>query len=217
MKLCDIVDVDDIKELIRRSFDLGIFGKKNEGKGLVMSTLGCLQHYYNGAIVFSNYKLNYPHVFLRSVDDIRLIYKYPKHIRKIALFDDFERSVLSRLSHSKLNITISDLLLDFGKINCSIYVDLKRSMALDLSIRESLNQFWFVSRRLSYKSCDPDVNEIMNKYLNFQNIYVCRYDEDLNELNSITFNNLHLLGCLYNTQEIISGLTPFKGGDGGNF
>ena len=184
----------------RQSYDIGIFGKKGCGKTILLSFIGFLKK-KQGFIVFSNYPLKYNHIIINDLKDFNKIYEYDKNVQKVFLGDDFEKWFHSRLSKSKLNVEINDILLDWGKMNCSLIYTAKRSMAIDIGLRDSTCEFWFPELK-------PIINNnILYDYLNFLKIIITRYDENLESLPQITIKGLQYLSQLYDTQQIVNPIT----------
>lgn len=131
--------------------------------------------------------------------DLNKIYNYDVNTKKIFLGDDFERWFSSKTAKSKINKELNDILLDWGKINCSIYYTAKRSMAILIDLRENTSEFWFPELYLTYESKDEKINNQLKNYLNFLEINVTRYDENIEELPSLTFTNLQNYVYLFDT------------------
>lgn len=190
--------------IIRNSYDIGIFGKKSAGKTLYMSYLGYLNYKLFDSIVFSNYWVNFPHVFVDNIEDLNKIYDYPIEKRKVFLGDDFERWFNSRTSMQKINKELTEILLDWGKINCSLIYTVKRLFAIDISLRAGTCEYCFPQLEVKYSSDSVELNGIMSNYLDFLQLRVIRYDEDYNELPDLLVSNLVDIGRLYRTTEQVT-------------
>lgn len=200
-----------LTRLLRTSRDVSVAGKKGVGKTQILSLVGFLYWILNDAVVFSNYdSLIYPHVYIPSIEMAYKIFQYPKEVPKIFLGDDFERWAFSRMSNNAQNIEfLNDILLDWGKWNCSLYHSAKRQKAIDIGLRESDCEFWelelkplFVSNTGDPKQ-DSKNNEIMRQYLNFLYIKINRFDEYLNPMIPIKVKNLENICKLYDTHEVV--------------
>ena len=193
-------------KLKRQSYDIGLFGKKSTGKTLILSFLGYLK-YKQGATIYSNYPLNIPHKYINTLQDLNEIYKENPNKVKIFLGDDFERCFNSRNTRGQINKELNDILLDWGKINCSLYYTAKRSMAIDIGLRDSTSEFWFPELKQGYKSENPNINKQLKDYLNFLYINITRFDENLDTLPSIRVFRLQNIVPIFDTQTII---TPIR-------
>ena len=195
-----------VTPLIRKSNDIGIFANKSKGKTMLMTFLGLL-FYLRGAIVFSNYWVKYPHIFIESLRDLDKIKKYPLNTPKVFLAHDFERWVHSRKATSKLNIDISTIILDFGKCNCTLIYDSKRPMAIDISLRDTTDVFIEVDLILPFypntgnSELDKKILEIWSNDLEMLMLRIQPFDCNLNPLSPFYLYNLHIWGTLYHTQE----------------
>jgi len=166
-----------------------------------MTYLGYLNYKLFDAVVFSNYWVNFPHVLVDNVEDLKYIYEYPILRRKVFLGDDFERWFNSRTSLTKINKELTEILLDWGKINCSLIYTVKRLMAIDLSLRSGTCEYAFPQLEVRYRSDNDKLNKTMKNYLDFLQLRVIRFDEDYNELPDLIIYNLKDVSKLYHTIE----------------
>jgi len=99
------------------------------GKTLTLTLLGYL-HYLNGERIYSNYKVNYPHVPIRKPEEIEKIKN------GVFLGDELWAWLDSRSSPSKINKTISKILLKSRKRGYSIYHTAQFFMQPEKRLRE---------------------------------------------------------------------------------
>lgn len=197
--------------LNRVSKDIGIFGKKGVGKTIVLSWLGYIEYKFYNSIVFSNYSLNYPHVFLgRSIENYDIIYEFSPRVPKILLLDDAESVLFSRDYGTKVSKELlNEILLNLGKYNCSVVYTAKREFAIDIGLRESTCEFWELELKPIYKYIEPGANAelekyynyLLSKYLNLLYIEIMRFDEYFEELPVYRIFNLDKICNLYSTFE----------------
>jgi hypothetical protein len=195
------ISSDPFVKLIRTSYDIGIFGKKSAGKTILMSYLGYLHYKIYGSLIFSNYHVNYPHIRIRSIEDLNHIYDYNIRLPKVFLGDDCERWFNSRTSLRKINKELNEILLDWGKINCSLIYTAKRIMAMDIALRDGTCEFVFPELMLKWVSDDDDLNSLMVGYLNFLKLRCIRFNDDFEVLPDIEYYDLVGMSKLYNTVE----------------
>lgn len=188
--------------LIRSSYDIGLIGRKGVGKTFLLTIVGYWKQ-RRGYQIFTNYPVNYPHTMINNIQDFEKILKIDKKKPKVFLGDDFERWFHSRSTKTNLNIELNEILLDFGKVSCSTYFSQKRSMAIDIGLRDSSSEWWIPSLELMYVTNDKNLNNKLKKYLNFLCIHVDRCDDTLKTIDSFKIGNLPYLSTLYDTQAII--------------
>ena len=203
MKKQDIKYIKDkhkgFTRLKRSCFTIGFFGNKGEGKTFVMALLGLIFK-QQGFIIFSNINLSYNHVRINNIKDFNKIYDYDINTNKLFIGDDFERNFNSRLFRSDLNVALNEILIDWGKINCSCLYSSKRNQIIDIGLRDTTDQFWYISKKLMYHSDYFNIND----YLDFYQIIIQRFDCNLNPLSTFSLSNLPLYKNLYETQEIVN-------------
>lgn len=198
-----VVNFDSLVKLKRSSYDIGTVGKKGIGKTLLESVYGFYKQRKQGYIVYSNYPLNYPHIFIDNISDFNKILSSDVNKPKIFLGDDFERWFHSRNTKSKTNIELNEILLDFGKVSCSVFFSQKRSMSVDLGMRDSASEWWIPSLQLAYITNDQNLNNKLKKYLNFLCLNVQRFDDQLQPLGTFQIHNLQHHVKLFDTTTII--------------
>lgn len=197
-------------KLNRVSKDIGIFGPKGIGKTTTLSIFCYIFWRYGGFDIYSNYRLNIPHIFVNSVNKLDRLLNDPcfnNFKPKILAVDDGERWFFSRNSFSSKSKSILNLLLDFGKCNCSIYTTLKREMALDIGLRESLSEFWELELIPKYRN--PKYQYVLNSYMNCIKIRIWRFNNNLESLPTWYIDNLHLFRNVFDTSHIVK---PVKNG-----
>ena len=203
-----------VTPLIRKSTTMGIFANPSQGKTIFMTFLA-LMYYKRGYRIFSNYWLSIPHVFIDSLDGVKQIGMYPQSEKKLAVFEDFERWINSRLASTKQNINMGSITMDFGKNNCSLVYTAKRSSIIDLNVRDITNYFVEVEMFLPFRlnTINPDINKRVNALwgddLEKYWIEINVFDGDLEPLRKHYLMNLDLIAKNYHTQEIVPEL---KGG-----
>lgn len=193
--------------LRRKTYHVGLFGKQGEGKTTVISLLGFMHRVLNGAVVFSNYPLGFPHVLIDSLEGLGSIYNYDPNVPKVFCGDDFERWFNARANRSKINKELGDILLDWGKISCSLIYSAKRNQIIDIGLRDATCEFWYPELNLAYCCVDnPLLNKRLKDYLDFLEIVIYRFDENLDELPSIVVGDLVRISKLFDTQTTVSPL-----------
>lgn len=201
----------ELVEISRKTKDISISGRKGEGKTIILSLIGFMYWYYFDYIIFSNYdSLIYPHIYIPTIFESYKVLDLDKRKPKLFLGDDFERWIFSRLSSNKENIEfVNDILLDWGKANTSLIHTQKRSGAVDIGLRESDSEFWNCELKLKYisntgnREIDTKNNYILSKYMNFLQIEITRFDENMEELQPLIIDNLHIISKLYDTFEVV--------------
>lgn len=198
-------------KLKRNTYDIGIFGKKGCGKSVLLALLGYIR-FLQGYMIFSNMPLKYPYIYVDNIETINMIYKINPDIKKIFIGDDFELWFNSKIKNI-VKQQLTDIMINWGKVNCSLYYSGKRSMAIAIELRQNTCEFWFPELLLKYivNTKNKRFNEYMNyklsQYLNFLNIKVTRFDENIEKLPSILITDLIKIVKLYDTQIMIK---PFK-------
>lgn len=189
----------------RTTKDIGLFGKKGVGKTTILTLLALIENYCFGTEIYSNYNLRIPYIKINNLEDFDRITTDKN--RKVFLGDDFEYWFNSRSSHSKKNIQLNDVLLFWGKKNCSLVYTSKRELAIDKSIRESTMEFWELELKPIFRHPNKYCNRVLWNYLNFLYIYVTRFDHNLNELKPFKIYNLHKIVPYFDTSEIIEDIS----------
>lgn len=181
--------------LKRKSFDIGIFGPKNRGKTMLMVSL-LKKRLDAGHIIISNLPLEFEHIYIDSLAKFKCIRNLPIDQPKTFAGDDFERWALSRQSSS--NIDLNSICLDFGKLNTSLIFTAKRPMAIDISLRNQCDLYYFVELVSLDGSNDLFLEKLGIRYQIFD--YEGRY------LGNKTLINLTKYANMYNTQYLVSEL-----------
>lgn len=201
-----------VTPLIRKSTTIGIFANPSQGKTILMTFLALL-FWLRGYRVFSNYWLAFPHILIESLEDLKKIGLYPPFEKKVAVMEDFERWINSRLASTKQNINMGAITMDFGKHNCSLIYTAKRSAIIDINVRDISSVFVEVKLILPFKleSPDPELNKFINMLwsddLEKLWIEIHAFDGDLKPIGPTMYlRNLHVIGKLYHTQEIVPEL-----------
>lgn len=199
-----------VTPLLRKSSDTGIFGNKSMGKTMTMTFIG-LVYYFMDYLVFSNYTVKYPHIRIDSLTSFDLVRKYPQSKKKVILMEDFERWVNSRNVKEKKNYDINSICIDNGKNNASIVYTSKRPMAVDISLRDTVDvaietePILPVRCNTGNKVLDRYVNNLWSDDLEMIWIKIKAFDNNLDPIgdNPFYLTNPVFVGSLYNTQEIL--------------
>lgn len=201
-----------VTPLLRKSTTIGIFANPSQGKTILMTFLGLL-FWLRGYRVFSNYWVAFPHVLIESLEDLKKIGLYPAWEKKVALMEDFERWINSRLASTKQNISMGAVTMDFGKNNCSLIYTAKRSAIIDINVRDISSIFIEVKLILPFKldSPNPELNKLINALwsddLEKLWVEIHAFDGDLAPIGPTMYlRSLELWGKLYHTQEIVPEL-----------
>lgn len=194
-------------ELNRVTKDIGIFGKKGSFKTTILSLIGYLENRYYGTDIYSNMNLNFPHEKIGSIGKLKEIPKTSK--RKMYIGDDFENWFFSRMSGSKKSIALSEILLNWGKINCGLHYSAKREMAIDVGLRESTVEFWEIEVKTFIRCPNAHDHNKIIKYADFLYLKINRIDDNLNELKPLYVFYLKeiLEKGLFDTFEIIENVS----------
>lgn len=196
----------DLLRLKNVTKDIGIIGKKGTFKSTILNMFLFLNYKYNKCTILANYHPNFPHIYCDSIDDyIEKVRDTPG--KKMFGGDDFERIFNNRMSSSRLNLSLNDILLDWRKHNCSLIWTSKRDN-VDIGLREGTSEFWFPTPTLQqqYTQYNEEIRNILKKYSNFIQINIERYDENLDELPTIKVKNIRNALKLFETTEIIKGI-----------
>ena len=196
------IDFSSLVKVNRSVKDIGLFGRKGIGKTTVLSLIGFI-NFLNNADVYSSYHLNFPHILIKDFNDFEKIRFDGK--KKVFLGDDFEGWFHKRNFSKALNKDMNEILLNWGKKNCSLIYSCK-NLDVDKAIRDNTTEFWNIILKQKYYHPDKKKNDILKSYLNFLYIEIERYDLYFERLPSIYIYNLDLITQLFSTKEIVKKL-----------
>jgi len=115
-----------------------IMGDLGSGKTLFMTTRAYLSH-MAGVSIISNYHLGFPHKRIEKITDLDQIIDENIDKAFLFVFDEPFISLDSRASHSKLNIQLSQRVLQSRKMNMSILYSARFIREVELRLRAVTN------------------------------------------------------------------------------
>jgi len=113
-------------------------GDLGSGKTLFM-TIRAYMSYLSGVTIISNYHLNFPHQRVEKIADLDQIIDENTDKSFLFVFDEPFISVDSRMSGSKLNIQLSQRVLQSRKMNMSILYSARFIREVELRLRAVTN------------------------------------------------------------------------------
>lgn len=189
-------------KLKRKSKNVGLIGRQSRGKSTFQAWYAYMK-YLEGVLVISNTKYRFPHVYIDSLNDIENIkIMFPIDLPKLFIGDDLEFWFNSRGYKTKTNLKLNDILIFWGKINCSIMYSSKRGN-VDIGLRDITDEFYWLDL-IQYKGFNiPEGYE----YLDNLAIRLEGIDSEGLELAPKYLINLHKWVQLFDTQDMLSSLT----------
>ncbi|MEO5350575.1 MAG: hypothetical protein H7836_13155 [Magnetococcus sp. YQC-3] len=131
--------------LKRQALDICIYGKKSRGKSFILAILGFLA-FLEGKTVFSNMYLEYPSVYVGSLEDVENMKNFEG--KKVFIGDDLEGWISSKFISNEDKKNILSFTLNAAKYQCDLYWTVKRPLEGDKTLRSSSDYFIEVSLML---------------------------------------------------------------------
>lgn len=181
--------------------DICFFGRKGSGKNLSMVYYAFLS-FLKGKRIYSNFKLEFPHTLVRSLDDIREVHD------GILLADDFENWASSKFRSNVDKQDLLDITLDFGKRQVDFWYSTKRPMEIDKTIRSITDKFVRCNLLLvaDFSTVEDylDVSRYLDNYVLQLDVFDAS-DLETREL-LVIIDHLPIWGSLYDTLEEVDQL-----------
>ena len=186
----------------RNSYDFCFYGGKGSGKTIAMTYYGFIE-YLNGKKVYSNYKLEYPHIRIKNIEEIKNMQK------GCALFDDIEAWSSSKFISNKDKKDLLECILNFGKKSITPFIwSCKRPLEIDKTLR-GCGIDYFVKCNMLLKETPKDDIEYkeFSKYLDAHVIEMNIFRADDLTLDRVVYlDNLDIWSMLYETTEEVEQL-----------
>lgn len=192
--------------LTRSSTDICIQGLKGSGKSFY-TTIMSYNLYNKGYNIFSNYKLNYPHTFISSIEDLINV-SGTRENKAICILDDLERWISCRTWSSRKTQNIMEIILNLGKKNTSLWYTCKIFDNCDKWVRDCTDLI--ATCKLQMKQIPTEIQQY-NNYNVLENLFLIVYYETI-EGKSDSYDvlwDLHKYKHLYDTSELIKDIKKF--------
>lgn len=172
---------------------VGIFGELGTGKTMLLTLIG-YYYFLKGWKIYSNYKLKFPHVLVKSLDDIKNI---NIDNDSIFLFDELWITADARKHSSDENITISQSILQSRKKRLSIFYTAQYPRLVEQRIRMITN-YVLKPTIIGYNEDSSPALMVIEKFARNSLGYVKPLGR------SVPNVNLAEIGKLFSTEEIIT-------------
>jgi len=199
MKLVDVA---------RQSETVAAAGRRGCGKTMLIA-LRLYIKYLKGCHIYSNTPLSFPYKRIHTLKDIEMIY-YDDSNWKCLFLDDIERILHAR--NYKMNKSLNEILLDFGKIGCDLEFTskggpLSEGKYADVELRDAVDTWLMPEIVLRVHSKNPIVEAWLNTKMNFKKMNIAWIDGTLTDCGMLKpINNLLPLCGLYQTKEKVKPL-----------
>lgn len=192
---------EGLRRLNRSTKDIIFFGPKSSGKNILVSYLAAREYKNHGTPVFANYHLSgFPSTYIDSLDHLLDL------TNGVLILDDAEQWLDARTHKKEKTILLSQIILQMGKRNVSVWAIGKRFMNIDVRLRNTSMYFIEVSLKLGQKTDDPEKKRYYEQFLNYLFIEANVYDYEGIYHHTEYLTNLPLWVDLFDTFEEIKAV-----------